>query len=190
MILSTARISRPCHPGFAPVILSRSPRTTEALALHLAHVLAPGDVITLSGELGSGKTTFVRGIARGLGYSGRVQSPTYTLAAHYATVPPLEHFDAYLGEKEQTFLAEGGAELLGGEGIALVEWPERIQHFLPEDLLEITFVQGESEEERILDASGTGPRGRELAAVLHSLAAAMESQGLLVAATTAEERTR
>jgi tRNA threonylcarbamoyladenosine biosynthesis protein TsaE len=140
-------------------------------------------VIALRGELGSGKTTFARGLARGLGFAGRVASPTYTLCASYecGAGRVLHHFDAYLGEKERAFLLEGGAELLGGQGIAgrdavsVVEWPERIEDCLPADRLEIEFAEGPDADDRILAFHGTGARGARLAQQI--LEAAMPTFG-------------
>jgi tRNA threonylcarbamoyladenosine biosynthesis protein TsaE len=148
------------------VIASSSALDTQALAARLAPALRAGDVVALRGEMGAGKTTFVRGLARALGFAGPVVSPTYTLAARYPASPPIDHLDAYFAEKERAFLAEGGAELLGGEGIAVVEWPEKIEAELPDDRLEIELSYGEEDERRWIRVRGTGDRGRALARVL------------------------
>ena len=115
----------------------------------------------------------MRGLARGLGFTGRVGSPTYALCASYelASGRQLHHFDAYLAEKERAFLLEGGAELLGGDGIAVLEWPDRIEELLPADRLEIEFSEGALLDERIVGIRGTGPRSERLAREI--LAAAM-----------------
>ncbi len=104
---------------------SASPEETEALAAQLAATLRPGDVVLVSGELGAGKTTFVRGACRALGITGPVTSPTFTLAQRYAGGrAPVSHLDLYrLGD----LAAEDPALLAGeltGERIAFVEWPE------------------------------------------------------------------
>jgi tRNA threonylcarbamoyladenosine biosynthesis protein TsaE len=147
------------------MIRTSSSLETEAVAARLAPALRAGDVLALRGEMGAGKTTFVRGLARALGYGGRVVSPTYTLAARYPARTPIDHFDAYFEAKERAFLEEGAAELLGGEGIAVIEWPERIEELLPRDRLEIelSFV---AEDSREIRARGTGPRGEALACTL------------------------
>jgi len=151
-------------------IVTTCAHDTEAVAARLAPRIRAGDVVALRGDMGAGKTTFVRGLARALGYAGRVVSPTYTLAARYPGSLPIDHLDAYFGEKERAFLREGGAELLGGEGVALVEWPDRIEDLLPEDRLEIELAFGTRDETREIRASGTGTRGADLAAALEESA--------------------
>jgi len=158
------------------MIVTRSASETEALASHLAARLRAGDVVALRGELGAGKTTFVRGVLRGLGYAGRVASPTYSLAARYEIAnnsggdpTVVYHLDAYFSQKERDFLAEGGAELIGGDAIALVEWPERMAEFLPAERLEITLSEGGGESDRNVEFYGCGERGEALAAGLSIL---------------------
>src|SRR3954447_24327770 len=102
---------------------SSSPTETEAVAARLARLLQPGDVVTVSGELGSGKTTFVRGAARALGVTRAVTSPTFTIAHRYDGDPPVTHLDLYrmarLAPEEW-----GDLEPYFGDAIAFVEWPE------------------------------------------------------------------
>src|SRR4051794_25700143 len=102
---------------------SSSPEETEALAARLARALAPGDVVTVSGELGAGKTTFVRGACRALGVDGRVTSPTFTIGHRYhgsVDVPPLD-LSRFTGVSS----AEWGAlEPYFRDAIVFVEWPE------------------------------------------------------------------
>ena len=103
---------------------SRSPAETEAAGAGLARRLAPGDVVLVSGELGSGKTTFVRGAARALGVEGPVTSPTFTIGHVLAGRPDVAHLDLYrLG----TLAGEDPALLedyLTPERVAFLEWPE------------------------------------------------------------------
>ena len=103
---------------------SRSPAETEAAGAELARRLAPGDVVLVSGELGSGKTTFVRGAARALGVEGPVTSPTFTIGHVLAGRPEVAHLDLYrLG----TLAGEDPALLedyLTPERVAFLEWPE------------------------------------------------------------------
>lgn len=102
-----------------------SPEQTESLGAELAAVLSPGDVVLLYGEMGSGKTTFVRGAVRALGNPGPVTSPTYTIARHYhgGTVP-VTHLDLHrlggLEDEDPAFLEDH----LDPAGIAFVEWPQ------------------------------------------------------------------
>ena len=104
-----------------------SPEETEALAATLAVRLEPGDVVTVSGELGSGKTTFVRGACRALGVRERVTSPTYTIGHRYDGV---SHLDLYRFERF-TDADWGALEPYFDEAIVFVEWPERAGGRLP-----------------------------------------------------------
>jgi len=100
------------------------PEETEALAARLAAALEPGDVVLIAGELGAGKTTFVRGACRALGVTGRVTSPTFTIGQRYDGDVPVSHLDLYrladLGGEDPALLAD----YLTPERIAFVEWPE------------------------------------------------------------------
>ena len=102
-----------------------TPAETEALGAAAAERLAAGDVVLVSGELGSGKTTFVRGACRGLGVTGPVTSPTFTIGRRYAGRLPVSHIDLYrldgLADEDPALLAD----YLGPEAVAFVEWPER-----------------------------------------------------------------
>jgi tRNA threonylcarbamoyladenosine biosynthesis protein TsaE len=111
--------------------LSRSVEATERLGEDLGRALVPGAVVALEGELGSGKTALVRGLARGLGAEDEARSPTFTLMQEHAGRIPFFHFDAWMAGREALFLEGGGAEYLTGEGIAAVEWAERVEPFLP-----------------------------------------------------------
>jgi tRNA threonylcarbamoyladenosine biosynthesis protein TsaE len=100
------------------------PSQTEALAAELAAKLAAGDVVLVEGELGSGKTTFVRGACRALGVGGLVTSPTFTIGQRYPGGVPVSHLDLYrvadLGSEDPDLLAD----YIGPDRIAFVEWPE------------------------------------------------------------------
>ncbi len=118
-------------------LLSHSPEATEELARRLGAVLEAGAVVALSGELGTGKTRFVRGLALGLGAVERVSSPTYTLMHEYPGRLTLYHFDAWMEGRERAFLEGGGAEWIGAGGVAVVEWAERVAAWLPEPRIEV-----------------------------------------------------
>jgi tRNA threonylcarbamoyladenosine biosynthesis protein TsaE len=112
-------------------VVTASPDETEALAARLAERLSPGDVVTISGELGAGKTTFVRGAARALGVSGPVSSPTFTIGHRYEAPTPVAHLDLYriagLDPGEW-----GDLEPYFDGTVAFVEWPEHGGNWLPE----------------------------------------------------------
>ncbi|MFT7676095.1 MAG: tRNA threonylcarbamoyladenosine biosynthesis protein TsaE [Planctomycetota bacterium] len=119
-------------------LISTSPEATEALGESLGKALWPGAVLALVGDLGAGKTCFVRGLARGLGIPPGVASPTYTLMqAHEGGRLPLYHFDAWLQGREAALFEDGGDEWLRGEGVAVVEWAQRVEEWLPRPYLQI-----------------------------------------------------
>jgi tRNA threonylcarbamoyladenosine biosynthesis protein TsaE len=105
---------------------THGPAETEAAGARLAQRLSPGDVVLVSGELGAGKTTFVRGAARALGVTGPITSPTFTIGRRYDGRVPVSHLDLY--RLEDGLTAEDPALLadyLTPDAIAFVEWPER-----------------------------------------------------------------
>jgi len=119
---------------------------TLALGAALAPCLEPGLVVYLRGELGAGKTTLVRGVLRGLGYTGPVRSPTYTLVELYAVSRlDLHHFDFYRFHDPREWIDAGFRESFDGRSVSLIEWPEKAAGSLPPADLEIT-----------LEASGCG----------------------------------
>ena len=107
-------------------------KATLAYGNRLAQVLEPGLFVALCGNLGSGKTTLTRGILRGLGYPGKVKSPTYTLVELYnLTKLDLYHFDFYRFNDPQEWLDAGFRDYFDHGNICLVEWPERARDLLP-----------------------------------------------------------
>jgi tRNA threonylcarbamoyladenosine biosynthesis protein TsaE len=101
-----------------------APAETEAVAARLARRLTPGDIVLVSGDLGAGKTTFVRGACRALGVSGAVTSPSFTIARRYEGTVPVSHLDLYrlgdVDDEDPGVLADELAE----DRVAFVEWPE------------------------------------------------------------------
>jgi tRNA threonylcarbamoyladenosine biosynthesis protein TsaE len=107
--------------------ISHSPAATEQLGEQFGRAAAHGLVIALSGELGAGKTQFVRGLARGLEFSGRVHSPTFTLVNEYAGGRlKLFHLDLYRLATREQILSAGIEDYLSPAGVAVVEWAERL----------------------------------------------------------------
>lgn len=117
------------------MIKTNSEEETLLLAQNLAKLLKPGDVITLNGDLGSGKTTFTKGLAVGLGIEQMITSPTFTIIKEYDGELPLYHMDAYRLEHSEEDI--GFAEYFYGDGISVVEWSQFIEDFLPEERLNI-----------------------------------------------------
>ena len=130
--------------------LADEPATLK-LGAHLGGFLAPGLTIFLFGDLGAGKTTLVRGLLRGLGFEGRVKSPTYTLVESYSVSSLyLYHFDLYRFKHEQEWLDAGFDEMFDGCNICLVEWPERAMNLLPRADVEINLaLEGEGRSVKI-----------------------------------------
>ena len=135
---------------------------TERLGEALAAGLAAGDVLVLTGPLGSGKTCFVAGLARGLGARSRVRSPSFTLLNEYRGALMLHHLDLYRIEGSEV---DGlGLEELVDEGALAVEWGEKLPAWLREEALTLVF-EVLSEHERAVTAGAAGGRGGELLAV-------------------------
>ncbi|KIL50587.1 tRNA (adenosine(37)-N6)-threonylcarbamoyltransferase complex ATPase subunit type 1 TsaE [Jeotgalibacillus soli] len=127
--------------------ISHHPDETAAKAEQLGELLGSGDVLTLEGDLGAGKTTFTKGLAKGLGVKRVVNSPTFTIMKEYMGRIPLYHMDVYrLGEEWEDL---GFDEYFEGEGVTIVEWAHLIQEQLPEERLEISIYHLNEWERKI-----------------------------------------
>lgn len=135
--------------------ITRSPEDTEKIAESLASLLSAGDVLTLEGELGTGKTTFTKGLAKGLGIKRNINSPTFTIVKQYKGRVPLYHMDVYRLENSDEDI--GFSEYFYGDGVSVVEWAKFIEDFLPEERLEITIFHLD-EETRKLELKAYGKR--------------------------------
>lgn len=133
-----------------------SPNETRALGRSLAQKLQPGDVLLLLGNLGAGKSEMTRGIAEGLGVSGPVTSPSFTILNVYDDGRiPLYHFDWYRLESAEELFEMGMDEYLGGDGVAVVEWPSQCPEAIPETYLSVELKPvGETEREITLTPMG------------------------------------
>ena len=130
--------------------VTNSAAETRALGEKLASRLKAGDVVVLEGELGAGKSELARGIARGLGVTETVTSPSFTILNVYESGRcPLYHFDWYRLESEEELYELGMDEYLGGDGIAVVEWAERCPDAVPENVLRIRLEVTGGERRRI-----------------------------------------
>jgi tRNA threonylcarbamoyladenosine biosynthesis protein TsaE len=144
----------------ALTVSSNSPEETRILGASLAPVLLPGDVVTLSGDLGAGKTTFVQGVAAALGVDAPVTSPTFVLIHHYEGRFPIVHMDVYRLDFIQEVLDLGFEELLQPDAVMLVEWGEALAPLLPLHYLdvEIRSVAEGPEDARTFSFRAIGPR--------------------------------
>ena len=143
--------------------LLNSAEETLAVATKIGEVLENGDCIVLTGELGAGKTTFTKGIAKGLEIERMVKSPTYTIVREYREGRlPLFHMDVYRLEDGAGEL--GLEEYFESEGVSIVEWGQIIRDELPEDYAELTLSYLEEQDTRSLSVASTGEQGAELAA--------------------------
>ncbi len=147
---------------------SQGAAETQAAGAALALHMRPGQVIALHGELGAGKTTFVQGVALGLGVRSRVASPTFVLINEYtAGGVRLVHVDTYrLGAAAAGEAAAIGLEELldAGDAVVAIEWAERVAALLPADHLLVELQYGAGEDERIIRMTATGEQSAQLIA--------------------------
>ncbi len=130
---------------------TRSPDETRRAGAEFAGDLKPGDVVALHGELGSGKTTFVQGIAEGLGLHDQVSSPTFALIHEHGPPPGFYHLDCYRETSLERWQQLGLAEYFYGEAVSVIEWAENIAPLLPEKTIHLTFSHGPERDERIIE---------------------------------------
>lgn len=135
---------------------TQSPAQTRALGRRLSESLLPGDVVLLYGDLGAGKSELTRGIAEGLGITSTVTSPSFTILNVYDEGRiPLYHFDWYRLNGADELYEMGMDEYLGGDGVAVVEWPTQCPEAIPETHLAVRLTPvGESEREITLTPMG------------------------------------
>ena len=165
-------------------IVTTSPEETRIVGAALAPQLLPGDVISLSGDLGAGKTVFVQGVAGALGVQQRVTSPTFTLVHHLSGRYPILHVDVYRLGSIQEVMDLGFDELVDPEGILLVEWGDAVAPLLPRRHLEVEMRQPleEAEARRALIFK---PRGEDWVRKLEAMCPAAEA--LLAAAAPGDK---
>ena len=134
-------------------IISHSAQDTMDLGYKIARLAKEGMVITLKGDLGAGKTTFTKGIGRGLDINKPINSPTFTILKIYQGSMPLYHIDAY--RLEEHFQDLGFEEYINGDGLTIVEWSDFIEEILPKDRLVISIAyEGETSRKISLHAIG------------------------------------
>lgn len=137
---------------------TRSEAETLRFASALAEMLRAGDTVLLDGDLGAGKSVMARGIARALGVTGAMPSPTFTLLIPYQGRLPVYHFDLYRLADPDEFYAAGLEEFIGGDGVAVVEWPQMAE-LEPRPALKVFIRRGESDDERWIEIENLGVAG-------------------------------
>lgn len=134
-------------------LTTHSTEQTMGLAQRLAEKLVEGDVILLEGDLGAGKTTFTKGLAKGLHITRNVNSPTFTIIKEYEGRLPLYHMDVYRLEESDEDL--GFDDYFYGNGVTVVEWAHLIKDYLPAERLEINiYHKGDDEREVVFTGNG------------------------------------
>ena len=118
-------------------LVTASPEETHEMGRALAGLLVPRDVVSLTGDLGAGKTTFVQGAAEGLGVTEPVLSPTFTLVRRYRGAIPVYHLDVYRLERLQEVLDVGFDEILDQGGVVFIEWGDAIDVLLPPEHIQV-----------------------------------------------------
>lgn len=147
-----------------------SPQKTEEFGKILGNIVEPGDVITLQGPLGAGKTALTQSIALGLGIDPRiyVTSPTFSLLHEYQGRIPLYHMDLYRLQGEDEIESLGFPEYFSGQGLTVVEWPERLGRLMPQERLAVELIIT-GEISRTANLTGQGPHWQKKVVELKTL---------------------
>jgi tRNA threonylcarbamoyladenosine biosynthesis protein TsaE len=140
------------------VLRSGAASATKAIGRAMATLVRPGDVMLLSGELGTGKTVLTQGLAEGLEVRELVTSPTFTLVHRYEARVPLFHLDVYRLERVGELADLGIDEVLDAGGVVVVEWGDVVAAEMPADRLEVRFAFGDDDDDRTIELTATGTR--------------------------------
>ena len=168
----------------ALTVTTTSPEETRIIGAALGPVLLPGDVISLSGDLGAGKTVFVQGLATSLGVHGRVTSPTFTIVHQYEARFPIVHVDVYRLDSFQDLLDIGFEDFLDPAAIILLEWGEAVEQLLPRAHLKLDIHRGDDPARPDDRKLVFRPRGEEWVRKVFAMRDTAET--LLDAASTTE----
>ncbi|HHW12806.1 MAG TPA: tRNA (adenosine(37)-N6)-threonylcarbamoyltransferase complex ATPase subunit type 1 TsaE [Firmicutes bacterium] len=155
------------------VVCSERPAETEELGKVLGGILQPGDLFFLSGDLGSGKTLFVRGVTLGLESAETATSPTFALIHRYEGELPLYHLDLYRLSGPEDLAPLALEEIMEEEAAFMIEWGAPVKEIWAGPYMEVEFTRGEKEEERILSFHPKGERYQE---INHSLWLALNKE--------------
>ena len=133
---------------------------TALLGEKLAKIVSPGDLIFLQGDLGSGKTTYMRGFLRGLDFMGKVKSPSYTLLEQYCLKLTINHFDLYRFKDQNEWEDAGFNEFMNNTDVNVIEWPEKAINVIPQSDLTVGFSY-KNEDSRNISIISNTLRGKE-----------------------------
>lgn len=147
-------------------VVTRSTDETLAVAGTVGELLRPGDVVSLAGDLGAGKTVFAQGVARALGVDHPVVSPSFTIVREYEGRVPVVHVDVYRIGTFQELHDLGFEEVVREDAVTLVEWGDVVDGMLPSDRLEVRLATGDADDERVIEIEGHGRSWRARAAEL------------------------
>ncbi len=138
--------------------ISNSYEETQQIAIEFAKTLEGGDVLCMYGDLGVGKTAFVQGLAKGLGISDHITSPTFTIVNEYSGTLPLYHFDVYRIADSDEMYEIGYEEYVYGDGVSVIEWPQLIDDILPDKRYDITISKDydKGENYRLIEIKEVG----------------------------------
>jgi tRNA threonylcarbamoyladenosine biosynthesis protein TsaE len=161
-------------------LVSSNSADTEMLGEALGRLLEAGDIVCLYGELGSGKTTLTRGLARGLGVASEraVRSPSFVLMQRYQGRVPVYHVDLYRLEGPADMADIGLRDVLGGDGVAVIEWADKMETLAPVERLDITMAH-RTEETRLIRLVPRGTRHGQIIKGWQSRSAAQGKTGVL-----------
>jgi tRNA threonylcarbamoyladenosine biosynthesis protein TsaE len=146
--------------------VTRSTDETLTVAGTIGELLRPGDVVSLAGDLGAGKTVFAQGVARALGVVHPVVSPSFTIVREYEGRVPVVHVDVYRIGTFQELHDLGFEEVVREDAVTLVEWGDVVDGMLPRDRLEVRLAAGAADDERVIEIEGHGRSWRARAAEL------------------------
>jgi tRNA threonylcarbamoyladenosine biosynthesis protein TsaE len=144
------RVNCPAEAEF----VSSSPGETIAFGKKIGQLLSPGSIVALQGKLGAGKTVLAKGIALALGITEEITSPTYTIISEYEGKNPFYHIDAYRLSGDEEFRLLGAEDMLFGNGITVIEWPERLCS-LPKEIFRVEITIKENGKRIITYTDGT-----------------------------------
>ncbi len=135
--------------------ITHNPEETQALGEHLAQKLKPGSIVAFTGDLGSGKTTFISGLAAGLHIEENITSPTFTIVNEYEDgTLPLFHFDMYRLQSEDELFDIGWDDYLRRDGVCAVEWTENISDAIDSDVIRVSLLRGDNDNVRFIEIEG------------------------------------